>query len=614
MPDIQNISLRHLELSKQNIRTVRSKDAIAAMAQSILANGLLQNLHVHTQSAGGFGVVIGGTRLAALQLLLKDKKITEDYQVACEVHAENDPKLAELSLAENVVRTEMNPADEFMAFSALIGEGKGPAEVGASFGKTARYVQQRMRLASVSPKLIGIYRKGEMTLDQLEAFTVEPDMRKQEKAWKALADWQKERGGGEAIRAALTEQLVETDSPFAKFVGLETYRAAGGSISADLFDRDPDAGYITDTALLDKLVGEKLDAEKDALITEGWKWVEAIPVLTWEEAEKYQRLHARRADPTPEARAEIEKLEAETLEIQETHSEQPEDEAVANRLDEISERYNELTEGEPVWKDDQKAVAGVILTIGRDGQLDVRRGMVKPEDKAAARKLTGVEGTEPTGKPAKPKGGLPASLMAELTSFKTVAAQAVMMDDPKSALLTVTHALAIQQLYKYPGNHSSLLITAKRPNFGLATSELIDKSPVGKARAAKLKAVQKKMPKKAEDLWAWLLKQPPAVVNQVLAAAVATAIDLVQSNGSDATQSAGELTAAIKLDMTQFWQPTAENYFTRVPKKHLLEELGTAVSAATKRQLEPLKRDAMAKALVTELKNKKWLPPLLRNE
>ena len=85
MPDIQNISLRHLVLSPLNVRKTRTKENIEQMAASILSQGLLQNLRVHTQEEGSYGVVIGGTRLAALQLLLKQKKITEDYQVPCDV-------------------------------------------------------------------------------------------------------------------------------------------------------------------------------------------------------------------------------------------------------------------------------------------------------------------------------------------------------------------------------------------------------------------------------------------------------------------------------------------------------------------------------------------------
>src|ERR1700677_3232172 len=123
MPEIQYIALRHLTLSPLNVRKVRTKEAIADMAASILAQGLLQNLHVHTPASGGYGGVIGGTRLEAMKLLLKEKKITDDFQVPCEVHPENDPKLAELSLSENVVRSQMHFIDDFEAYGALAEKG-----------------------------------------------------------------------------------------------------------------------------------------------------------------------------------------------------------------------------------------------------------------------------------------------------------------------------------------------------------------------------------------------------------------------------------------------------------------------------------------------------------
>lgn len=69
---IQDIPLSQLELSPLNVRKTRSKEAIERMAASIEAHGLLQNLRVHPNGKEKFGVVVGGTRLAAMQLLLKE--------------------------------------------------------------------------------------------------------------------------------------------------------------------------------------------------------------------------------------------------------------------------------------------------------------------------------------------------------------------------------------------------------------------------------------------------------------------------------------------------------------------------------------------------------------
>ena len=48
---------------------------------------------------------------------------------------------AEISLAENIVRLPMHPADQFEAFKALADDGKGPEEIAARFGVRCRHVE-----------------------------------------------------------------------------------------------------------------------------------------------------------------------------------------------------------------------------------------------------------------------------------------------------------------------------------------------------------------------------------------------------------------------------------------------------------------------------------------
>src|SRR5580698_3185719 len=100
MADIRSIPLNQLALSPLNARQTRTKEAVEAMAASLAAHGQLQNLVVHEIDANRFGVAIGGTRLEALQLLAKQKKITADQLVTVEVSTEAGPQLAERSLAE----------------------------------------------------------------------------------------------------------------------------------------------------------------------------------------------------------------------------------------------------------------------------------------------------------------------------------------------------------------------------------------------------------------------------------------------------------------------------------------------------------------------------------
>ena len=61
----------------------------------------------------------------------------------------------------------MHPADEFAAFAKLIAQGKSVEDVAAAFGVTPLVVKRRMKLATVSPQLMALYREGEIGLDCL---------------------------------------------------------------------------------------------------------------------------------------------------------------------------------------------------------------------------------------------------------------------------------------------------------------------------------------------------------------------------------------------------------------------------------------------------------------
>src|SRR5205807_10106520 len=121
----------------------------------------------------------------------------------------------------------MHPADQFEAFAALVHQGESASDVSARFGVDESLVLKRMKLARVAPPLLAEYRSEGMTLECLMAFTVTDDHRRQLKVFKSLHGWQKADPG--AIRAALTEKMVESSDKLARFVGLDAYVAAGGS-------------------------------------------------------------------------------------------------------------------------------------------------------------------------------------------------------------------------------------------------------------------------------------------------------------------------------------------------------------------------------------------------
>jgi len=217
---LETIPLNRLIPSSANVRKTGTHAGIEALAASIAVHGLLQNLQVREAAGNKYEVVAGGRRLAALKLLVKQKKLNSKTGVEC--HVLGDEDAGEVSLAENVLRMPMHPSDQFIAFSALAETGKGPEEIAARFGITAATVRQRMKLAEVSPQLLASYRDEAMSLDQLMAFTVSGDHKAQEAVWHDLPTFNRSPA---AIRRALMEAHVEADDRRARFVGLDVYQA-----------------------------------------------------------------------------------------------------------------------------------------------------------------------------------------------------------------------------------------------------------------------------------------------------------------------------------------------------------------------------------------------------
>ena len=133
MTDLITIPLNRLSLWKGNVRKTGVSDGIGELAASISAHGLLQSLVVREGKRGKYDIVAGQRRYLALTALAKNGSIAKDHPIPCQ-HANDDVDAKELSLAENVVRAPMHPADQFEAFRVLTDEGATPTDIAARFG------------------------------------------------------------------------------------------------------------------------------------------------------------------------------------------------------------------------------------------------------------------------------------------------------------------------------------------------------------------------------------------------------------------------------------------------------------------------------------------------
>ena len=176
----------------------------------------------------------------------------------------------------------------------------------------------------------------------------------------------------------LTETAVEASDPRALFVGAEAYQAAGGIILRDLFDED-DGGWLQDVPLLERLTAEKLSTEaEDIRAREGWGWVEAAVDFPWNYERNFKALAPVAPALTEAEQAELEALTNEYEDYDERDCDDL-DAAECVRHKELEALIGELESKVPVFDEAQKATAGILVSLGEDGKLQIDRGYLRRE-------------------------------------------------------------------------------------------------------------------------------------------------------------------------------------------------------------------------------------------
>ena len=402
-PLIREIPLSRLALAPENVRkTPPDAQADAALKASIAALGLLENLIVRPDEpdedgAERFAVIAGGRRLKAMQALAADGVLGAEHPVPCQVRS-GDAGAAEVSLAENVVRIAMHPADQVVAFSELARAGQSVSAIAARFGASERMVEQRLRLGNAAPELLDAYRADEIDLEVLKAFAVTADRERQMAVWEQVSAQDYRPSAGQ-VKRLLTEERVPGATAIARFVGVDDYEAAGGMVMRDLFADEHENGvWFEDPVLLEKLAMEKLQAAAEELATR-WKW--AVPMIetAWDDTARFGRIEPQPGTPTDGERAEIEKLETRYDELSGLDDDQWTDELVseAEAIEACLDEIEGVVEARAVFRREDLAMAGCIVTIGRDGAIYPIQGLVRPEDmpKQAQEDRTGDTGTNP---------------------------------------------------------------------------------------------------------------------------------------------------------------------------------------------------------------------------
>jgi ParB family chromosome partitioning protein len=650
----RDIPFNKLVLSQSNVRRVKAGVSIEQLAESIALRTLLQSLSVRAvldedgKETGMFEVPAGGRRYRALELLVKQKRMAKTQPVPCVVR---DDGLAEDdSLAENDERVGLHPLDQFRTFKLLRDGGMSEEDIAARHFVSPAIVKQRLRLASVSPKLHEVYAEDGMTLEQLMAFSVTADQARQEQVWDNVSRSQLDEPY--QIRRMLTENTVRASDRRAQFIGLDVYEQAGGAVMRDLFQHD-DGGWLQDVPLLDRLVTGKLKAQAETISDEGWKWIAVAVNFPYGHTDGLRELDGMPADLTDGERATMEALRAEYDKLEAEYAEADElPDEIDQRLGEIEAALSAFDARPAVYCPADIARAGVFISIDDEGTLSVDRGYIRPEDEAPvvvdaeAESAVGSEGAGGEGGnapvpravitvggvPAEPEDDeddgikpLPDRLVTELTAHRTLALRDALAAHPSVAFAAVLHNFVLATFYRFASSGGCLEIAVRSPTLPAQAPGLNDSVAAG-AIDARHDAWKARLPKEDGGLWDALMAFDATERASLLAHCASLSVNALYEPANRYNEGrvsahgvrrrldqADVLARAVGLDMAAAgWKTSVDNYLGRVTKPRILEAVREAKGGASVQLIDHLKKGDMAREAERLLEGTGWLPEPLR--
>ncbi len=175
-------------------RTALDPEALAELAASIRAHGLIQPLIVTQQGPERFQLIAGERRWQAARM-------AEMVTVPVIVKEATPQQVLELALVENIQRADLNPLEEASAFRQLVEEfGLTQEQVADRVGKSRVAVTNTMRLLRLPAEIKQALADGTIHEGQARALLALPTAAAQIAAFKTVVH--------KALSVRQTEELV----------------------------------------------------------------------------------------------------------------------------------------------------------------------------------------------------------------------------------------------------------------------------------------------------------------------------------------------------------------------------------------------------------------------
>jgi ParB family chromosome partitioning protein len=217
--------------------------------------------------------------------------------------------------------------------------------------------------------------------------------------------------------------------------------------------------YLDNPELLQTLAMDKLRGHAAVVKEEGWAWVECSLDTDTSAWRGHGRVEKERREPTAEEAVLIDQLTAEKrthADAYDKHQDEGDpdaedfdliDQQLCEALDAAEQKLEAASEGLWQWRPERLAIAGALIRLDSRGGVVIERGLVRPSDRKAVAEgaATGVDGEDesaPRDMPTTSRTEFSEKLMRDLTSHRTGAIQAALVQNPHIALVTLVHRMA----------------------------------------------------------------------------------------------------------------------------------------------------------------------------
>lgn len=155
--DITKLKISQIEPRADQPRRSFDNEALAQLADSIAAHGVLQPLIVREADGGFYEIIAGERRWRASKLAGLD-------EVPVIVVEADALKTAQLALIENIQREDLNPIEEAVAYAELIRTyGMRQEDAARQLGKSRSAVANAVRLLDLPDEVLDMIKSGELS-------------------------------------------------------------------------------------------------------------------------------------------------------------------------------------------------------------------------------------------------------------------------------------------------------------------------------------------------------------------------------------------------------------------------------------------------------------------